>query len=194
MKKHPQFQRLMFLFAISGLVAATANYACLPDVCADTQTAEFRSMDELNRYRIATLNEVLASGNPSLGDNENSTLKATGKLAGLAAKLNRPVKLADGSVEMPPDWMPAVPEGHPWGSALSPSDDAFYSFFEERIVRARLFDPSNAQHVEWAEAYLAKSRSNDPEFVGWTYAKRTECSKIRYDAAGSMARPDARIK
>ncbi len=187
MKKHPQFQRLMFLFAISGLVAATANYACLPDVCADTKTAEFRTMDELNQYRIATLSEALGSGNLSLSESQGI------KGQGMAAKLNRPVKLSDGSVDMPADWLPAIPEGHPWGSALTPSDDAFYSFFEERIVRARLFDPSNPQHMEWAQAYLAKTRSNDPEFIGWTYANRTECAKIRYDAKGTMAPVDARL-
>ena len=185
MKKHPQFQRLMFLFAISGLIAATANYACLPEVCADSKTAEFTSMDELNKYRVATLNEALRSGS------EQSSPSAQN--ADVSSKLTHPVKLPDGSIQMPADWLPAIPEGHPWASALTPSDDAFYSFFEERIVRARLFDPSNPQHVEWAQAYLAKSRSNHPEFVGWTYANRTECSKILYDAAGTMGRVDARL-
>lgn len=193
MKKHPQFQRLMFLFAISGLVAATANYACLPEVCADTKTAEFRTMDEINAHRVVTVNEALAAGNLSLSDDERATLKTRGVVPGLAARLNRPVKLPDGTIDTPKDWLPAIPEGHPWGSELSTSDDAFYSFFEERIVKGQMFDPANPKHVEWAEAYLAKSRSNDPEFIGWTYANRTECAKIRYDAKGSTAQTDTRL-
>lgn len=192
MKKNPQFQRLMFLFAISGLVAATANYACLPDVCADLKTAEFRTMDEVNAFRIETLNEALSRQGLGLNDSQRLNLASGAMVPGLA-KLDRPVKHPDGTVEMPQDWLPAVPEGHPWGSALTPADDAFYSFFEERILKARLYDPENPQHVEWAKAYLAKSRSNDPDFIGWTYANRTECAKIRYDARGTMAPVDARL-
>jgi hypothetical protein len=89
--------------------------------------------------------------------------------------------------------LPTIPAGHPWASDLSPSDDAFYSFFEERIVRAGLFDPENPQHMQWANAYLAKQNSTDPDFIGWTYANRTECAKIKYDAKGTMAPTDARL-
>ncbi|MDX2021839.1 MAG: hypothetical protein SF187_16500 [Deltaproteobacteria bacterium] len=192
MKKHPQFQRLMFLFAIAGLVAATANYACLPDVCADLKTAEFRTMDEVNSYRIRTLNEALSQDGLSLNENQRLTLKTQGKLLGVA-KLGQPVKHPDGTIEMPANWLQPLPEGHPWASKLTPADDAFYSFFEERVLRPRLYDPENPQHVEWANAYLAKSKSNDPDFIGWTYANRTECSKIRYDAKGTMAVTDTRF-
>ena len=192
MKKNPQFQRLMFLFAISGLVAATANYACLPDVCADLKSAQFQRMDQVNEYRIRTLNEALAIDGVSLDANQRVALKTQGKLLGVA-KLTQPVKQPNGTIEMPADWLPAIPEGHPWGSALTPADDAFYSFFEERILKARLYDPENPEHVQWAKAYVAKSASNDPDFIGWTYANRTECAKIRYDAKGSVARTDARF-
>jgi hypothetical protein len=192
MKKNPQFQRLMFLFAIAGLVAATANYACLPDVCAELKTAEYRTPEDLNAFRIRSLNEALSADGISLDANQRLVLKTQGKLLGVA-KLDQPLKHPDGTIEMPANWLPAIPDGHPWGAQLSPSDDAFYSFFEERILRAKLYDPSNPQHVEWAKAYLEKSRSNDPDFIGWTYANRTECAKIRYDAKGSVATTDTRL-
>lgn len=191
MKKHPQFQRMMFLFAISGLVAATANYACLPDVCADLKTAQFRTMDEVSAFRIRTLNEAMVNDAISLDNSQRLTLKTQGKLLGIV-KLTAPVKHPNGTIEMPENWLPAIPEGHPWGSELTPADDSFYSFFEERILKARLYDPENPQHVQWAKAYVAKSSSNDPDFIGWTYANRTECSRIKYDATGTKAPTDTR--
>jgi hypothetical protein len=192
MKKNPQFQRMMFLFAIAGLVAATANYACLPDVCADLKSAQYRTTEDVTAFRIRTLNEALTNDGISLDANQRLTLKTQGKLLGLA-KLSQPVKHPDGTIEMPENWLPAIPDGHPWASQLTPADDAFYSFFEERILKARLYDPENPQHVEWSKAYLAKSRSNDPDFIGWTYSNRTECAKIRYDAKGTVAPTDARF-
>jgi hypothetical protein len=188
--ENPQLKRLMLLFAVSGLLATTANYACLPDVCADLKTAELRTTEELDEHRIETLRQALGRHGMALSGAQQALLAGDGKLLGLVT-LDRPVKHPDGTVEMPEGWLPEVAEGHPWASPLTPSDDAFYSFFEERILKARLYDPENPEHAAWAKAYLAKSRSNDPEFIGWTYANRTECAKMKFDAKGTMQRPDA---
>jgi hypothetical protein len=90
---------------------------------------------------------------------------------------------------MPKGWLPAIPAGHPWGQKLTPADDAFYSYVEERIIKPNLFDETNPDHVKAIDAYLAKANSSNPRFVGWTYAGgKTECPKKMADAG---ARPDA---
>ena len=45
MSKNPKFQRLMFMMAGAGVLAAVTTTACLEDVCAERQVAEFRTMD-----------------------------------------------------------------------------------------------------------------------------------------------------
>jgi len=182
----------MILCSILGLIAATANYACLPDVCADLKSSDFHSMQDLQAQRIKTLREALGEQGVKLDSSAQLTLKKSGHLLGVA-KSNLPIKHPDGTVEIGSAALPAIPAGHPWASELSASDDAFYSFFEERIVRAGLFDPENPQHMRWANAYLTKQNSADPDFIGWTYANRTECAKIKYDAKGTMAPIDARL-
>lgn len=187
MLKHTQIQRLMFLFAIAGLFAVTADFACLEDVCAEDTTAAFTSMDAVMKHRIETLDEALARSHVALTDAQRSKLKADGQLFGVL-KLDRPVKHPNGAVETPNGYLPAIPVGHPWGGKLTPADDAFYSYVEERIIRSNLFDPKNKEHVAAVDAYLKKANSTSPKFVGWTYAGgRTECPKKMADAAGTHA-------
>jgi hypothetical protein len=186
MLKRTQIQRLMFLFAIGGLFAVTADFACLEQVCADMKSAAFTSMDAVLAHRIELLNEGLARSGVSLTDAQSQKLKADGQLFGVV-KLDRPVKHPNGAIEMPKGWLPEIPEGHPWRAKLTTADDAFYSFVEERIIKARLFDPSNPEMVSAVEAYLKKAHSSSPQFVGWTYqGGRTECPKKVLDAAGTL--------
>jgi hypothetical protein len=189
MLKRTQIQRLMFLFAIGGLFAVTADFACLEDVCADMKSAGFTSMDAVLTHRIETLKEGLARSGIVLNEAQSKKLQSEGQLLGVV-KLDRPVKHPNGTVEMPKGWLPEIPEGHPWRAKLTPSDDAFYSFVEERIIKARLFDPANADMVTAVDAYLKKATSRSPKFVGWTYqGGRTECQKKVLDAFGTMT-PD----
>lgn len=180
MSKVPQLHRLMFVFAGAALVAAAANFACLEDVCADLKTAEFRTMEDIEAMRVLTLAEALREA----GLDQPAGLKAGGG-TDLAKQLDRPLKLPNGEIEIPLGYLPDIPADHPWAQELNPSDDAFYSYFEERILRPRLYDPENPKHQDWARAYLDKSRSNSPEFIGWTYANRTECGKSKFDAMGT---------
>jgi hypothetical protein len=185
MLKRTQIQRLMFLFAIGGLFAVTADFACLEDVCADMKSAAFTSMDAVLTHRIETLKEGLVRSGIALNDAQTKKLQSDGQLFGVV-KLDRPVKHPNGAIEMPKGWLPEIPAGHPWRAKLTPSDDAFYSFVEERIIKARLFDPANADMVTAVDAYLKKAQSRSPQFVGWTYqGGRTECPKKVLDAFGT---------
>jgi hypothetical protein len=190
MLKHTQIQRLMFLFAIAGLFAVTADFACLEDVCAEDRAAAFTSLDAVNKHRIELLDHALLRSGVTLSDGQRAKLEAQGQLFGLV-KLDRPVKHPNGTIEMPRDWLPEIPAGHPWRTHLTPADDAFYSYVEDRIIKADLYDPTNKEHVAAVEAYLAKAHSSSPKFVSWTYAGgRTECAKKVLDAPGTMT-PDA---
>lgn len=188
MNQSKMIQRLMFLFSIAGLVAVTADFACLKEVCADLKQAEFRTMADLQSNQVQSLEDALERANVALPGDKLTELKRRGHLFGLVSA-DRPVRHPDGTIEMPADWLPALPDGHPWAGTLTPADDAFYSFFEERIVKAKLFDPANKEHMKWAQAYLAKQQTASPDFMGWTYAARTSCEKIKYDAKGTKA-PD----
>jgi hypothetical protein len=182
---------LMFFCGIALLFAVSADFACLEDVCAESSSAAFTSRDQVLAHRIETLDEALARSEVRLDGSQKATLKAKGALVGLV-KLDRPVKHPNGTVEMPKGWLPEIPAGHPWGQKLTPADDAFYSFVEERIIKPRLYDPANAEHVAAVEAYLAKANSSNPRFVGWTYAGgKTECPKKVLDAFGTKDPPDA---
>jgi hypothetical protein len=176
----------MFLFAIAGLAAVTADFACLEDVCApDMQQAQFRSMDEVRKFAVETLDQALLRSGVTLSDAQRLQLTKTGQLTGVV-KLDRPVKHPNGTVEMPAAWLPEIPEGHPWRLKLTPADDAFYSFVEERIIKSRLYDPTNPDHAAAIDAYLRKANSSSPDFVHWTYAGgRTECPMKKNDAAGT---------
>jgi hypothetical protein len=190
MFKHTQIQRLMFLFAIAGLFAITADFACLENVCAEGETAAFTSREQVLQHRIETLDQALARQGVRLDESQRTTLKTNGQLFGLV-KLDRPVKHPNGTVEMPKGWLPEIPAGHPWGQKLTPADDAFYSYVEERIIKPNLYDESNPEHVKAIDAYLRKANSSNPTFVGWTYAGgKTECPKKMADAEGTKA-PDA---
>jgi hypothetical protein len=190
MLKHTQIQRLMFLFAIAGLFAVTADFACLEDVCAEDKAAAFTSLDAVMNHRIELLDHALLRSGVTLSDGQRTKLETKGQLFGLV-KLDRPVKHPNGAIEMPRDWLPEIPAGHPWRTHLTPADDAFYSYVEDRIIKADLYDPTNKEHVAAVEAYLAKAHSSSPKFVSWTYAGgRTECAKKVLDAPGTMA-PDA---
>jgi hypothetical protein len=190
MFKHTQIQRLMFLFAIAGLLAITADFACLENVCADMSTTAFTSREQVFQHRIETLDQALARSGMSLDDSQRTALAANGELPA-SLKLDRPVKLPNGTVVMPKGWLPEIPAGHPWGQKLTPADDAFYSYVEERIIKPNLFDETNPEHVKAIDAYLAKANSANPQFVGWTYAGgKTECPKKMADAEGTFA-PDA---
>jgi hypothetical protein len=190
MLKHTQIQRLMFLFAIAGLFAVTADFACLEDVCAEDQTAAFTSLDGILKHRIESLDQALLRNGASLTEGQRAKLKSDGQLFGVV-KVDRPIKHPNGAVEMPRDWLPELPPGHPWRTKLTPADDAFYSYVEDRIIKADLYDPDNAEHLAAVQAYLAKAQSASPKFVRWTYAGgRTECPKKVLDAAGTFA-PDS---
>lgn len=175
-------------------VAAAPGSGCLSDVCADLEykTASFTSLQEIEARRVETLAEGLARSGIQLGADQRLRLQATGQLFGLV-KLERPVKHPNGALEIPAGWMPplATPD-HPWRRKLTPADDAFYSYFEDRIVRARLYDPTDPQHRDWARAYLAKARSSSPRFTAWTHlGDRTECAKKKYDGPLTIPAPDA---
>lgn len=190
MLKQTQIQRLMFLFAIAGLFAVTADFACLEDVCAESKSGAFRTEEDIASTRIETLKEALLRSGVDLTAEQSATLSRDGQLVGVV-KLDRPVKHPNGTVEMPAGWLPAVPEGHPWAGKLTPADDAFYSFVEERILKARVYDPANPEHATAVKAYLAKAQSTSPEFVGYSLAgSRTECAKKKRDARG-VGVPDA---
>jgi len=190
MLKHTQIQRLMFLFAIAGLFAVTADFACLEDVCAQDRAAAFTSLDAVLEHRVELLNHALLRSGVTLTDTQRATLKTDGQILGLV-KLDRPVKHPNGTVEMPSNWLPEIPAGHPWRTRLTPSDDAFYSFVEDRIIKADLFDPTNPEHVAAIQAYLDKANSASPKFMSWTYAGgRTECPKKTLDAPGTTT-PDS---
>jgi hypothetical protein len=172
MTKHAQ--RLMFLLGIGGLAAGLANIGCLEDVCADTKEAAFRSMDDILAMRITLAEQGI--GGEGLGDRQAQSLR-----------INRPVKDPDGTVVMPAGWLPPIPADHPWNNVTGPESDAFYSYFEERVLRPMLYDDSNPTHRQWAKLYLEKSRSADPEFPAYTYAEKTSCEKKQFDAAGTCA-------
>jgi hypothetical protein len=190
LKNSRQLQRLMFLFAVAGLFAVTADFACLEDVCAETQSAAYTSMGAIMKDRVLTLNEALERAGTRLSQEQQDTLAREGQLFGVV-KLTRPVKHPNGAVEVPAGWLPEIPEGHPWRKKLGPGDDAFYSYVEERIFKAKLFDPQNPEHAKAAEAYLTKANSEAPQFVGWTYSVRTECEKKKLDARGVGVSNDA---
>jgi hypothetical protein len=186
MLKHTQIQRLMFLFAIAGLFAVTADFACLEDVCAEDRAAAFTSLDAVLKHRVELLDQALLRSGVALTDGQRAKLKTDGQLLGMV-KLDRPVKHPNGTVEMPRNWLPEIPAGHPWRTQLTPADDAFYSFVEDRIIKADLYDPTNPEHVSAIRAYLEKAHSSSPRFVSWTYAGgRTECAKKTLDAPGTL--------
>jgi hypothetical protein len=184
MLKHGRHvQRLMFLFAIAGLFAVSADFACLDDVCAEGTSAKYTNLDDISKDRIRTLQETLTDQGIVLTPDQRQKLTTEGKLFAVV-KLDRPVLHPNGEVEMPKGWLPKIPEGHVWSKSLTPADDAYYSFVEERIFRAKLFNPANPSHKQAADAYLAKAVSGE-QFIGWTAEDRTECAKIKMDAAGT---------
>jgi hypothetical protein len=192
MLKHTNLQRLMFLFALAGLFAVAADFACLQDVCApdEMSSALYTTPEAIRPHQILLLDEALQRSGVSLDASQRARLKADGQLFGIV-KLDRPVKHPNGAVEMPRGYLPEIPAGHPWRSKLTPADDAFYSFVEQRILKPNLYDPSNPEQAAAVAAYLTKAQSSDPRFVSWTYAdSRTECPRKRNDAPGTMA-PDA---
>jgi hypothetical protein len=189
MLNRTQVQRLMFLFAIAGLLAVAADFACLQDVCGETQQAQFSSAEMIAQHRITPLADALARSGITLTDGQRATLARQGQLFGLV-RLDRPVKHPSGAIEMAPGYLPEIPAGHPWRTRLTPADDAFYSFVEERIIKPNLFDPANPEHAAAIKAYLDKAHSSTPRFVGWTYASQTECPRQMHDAPGTMA-PDS---
>ena len=190
LKRSRHIQRLMFLFAVAGLFAVTADFACLEDVCADSQTGAYHSMGDIMKDRIRTLDEGLAQAGQTLTPDQKLALARDGQLLGVV-KLTQPIRHPNGAVEMPAGWLKPVPQNHPWAKTLTPADDAYYSFVEERIFRSKLFDPNNLEHQKAAKAYLAKVQGPNPEFLGWSAESRTECAKIKTDARGTGETPDA---
>jgi hypothetical protein len=183
LKYSRQLQRLMFLAAIAGLFAVSADFACLADVCADSSSGAYRTRGDLEKERIRTFNEALAQTGTVLSADQQAQLARDGQLFGVV-KLDRPVKHPNGAIEMPAHWLASIPEGHPWSKPLTPADDAYYSFVEERIFRAKLYDPSNPAHRQAADAYLGRVQKGQ-DFIGWTTESRTECEKIKLDARGT---------
>jgi hypothetical protein len=183
LKYSRQLQRLMFLAAVAGLFAVSADFACLAKVCAEDASGAYRTRADIDQERIRTFNEALAQTGTVLTPEQQQTLSREGQLFGVV-KLDRPVKHPNGTVEMPANWLAPIPEGHPWAKPLTPADDAYYSFVEERIFRAKLFDPANPAHKQAAAAYLDRIEK-DQSFIGWTTESRTECEKIKLDARGT---------
>jgi len=183
LKYSRQLQRLMFLAAIAGLFAVSADFACLAKVCAEDGSGAYRTRADIDQERIRTFNEALAQTGAVLTPEQQQTLSREGQLFGVV-KLDRPVKHPNGNVEMPTNWLAAIPEGHPWAKPLTPADDAYYSFVEERIFRAKLFDPANPAHKQAAAAYLDRIEKGQ-SFISWTTESRTECEKIKLDARGT---------
>jgi hypothetical protein len=183
LKYSRQLQRLMFLAAVAGLFAVSADFACLAKVCAEDSSGAYRTRADIDQERIRTFNEALAQTGTALTPEQQQTLTRQGQLFGVV-KLDRPVKHPNGAVEMPANWLAPIPEGHIWARPLTPADDAYYSFVEERIFRAKLFDPSNPAHKQAAAAYLNRIEKNQG-FIGWTTESRTECEKIKLDARGT---------
>ena len=183
LKYSRQLQRLMFLAAVAGLFAVSADLACLAKVCAEDSSGAYRTRADIDQERIRNFNEALAQTGTTLTPEQQKTLARDGQLFGVV-KLDRPVKHNNGAIEMPANWLAAIPEGHPWSKPLTPADDAYYSFVEERIFRAKLFDPANPAHRQAADAYLARVQSGQ-NFIGWTTESRTECEKIKLDARGT---------
>src|SRR5438094_102760 len=99
MLNRTQVQRLMFLFAIAGLFAVAADFACLQDVCGETQQAQFTSLGMINEHRVLSLADALASAKITLDQGQRARLKKEGQLFGVAP-LARPVKHPNGAVEM----------------------------------------------------------------------------------------------
>jgi hypothetical protein len=183
LKYSRQLQRLMFLAAVAGLFAVSADLACLAKVCAEDSSGAYRTRADIDQERIRSFNEALAQTGTALTPEQQNTLTRDGQLFGVV-KLDRPVKHPNGAIEMPANWLAAIPEGHPWAKSLTPADDAYYSFVEERIFRAKLYDPSNPAHQQAAAAYLHRVDLGG-SFIGWTTESRTECEKIKLDARGS---------
>ena len=169
-----QIQKFMLLVGMCGLFAVSSQFACGDDACTSLTTGYFTSMDEINANRIETLDQAVVRQGISLTSDQTNSLSRDGQLFG-AVRLDRPIKHPNGAVEMPQGWLPEIPEGHPWARPLTPSDDAFYSWFQERIVDARLFDPSNETHMDWANAYIARAKSGQA-FTAWSYATAS-CNK-----------------
>src|SRR5688572_2517693 len=91
MLKHGRHvQRLMFLFAIAGLFAVSADFACLDDVCAEGTSAKYTTLDDINKDRIRSLDETLTDQGIVLTPDQRQKLSAEGKLFGVA-KLSQPV-------------------------------------------------------------------------------------------------------
>ena len=115
MLKHSrQVQRLMFLFAIVGLFAVTADFACLEDVCADSQMGAYRTMGDISKERIRTLGEALAEQRRG----PDARIRST-RSSGTVSCSEWPSWTARSStrtveVEMAANWLPPIPEGHPW--------------------------------------------------------------------------------
>ena len=189
LKYSRQLQRLMFLAAVAGLFAVSADFACLASVCAEDQSGAYRTRADIDKERIRTLNDALAANGTVLTAEQNQALARDGQLFGVV-KLDRPVKHPNGAVEMPAGWLASIPEGHPWSKPLSPADDAYYSFVEERIFRAKLYDPTKPAHREAVDAYLGRVAAG-VDFIGWTTESRTECAKIKLDARGTGTEADA---
>jgi len=170
-----QLQQFMLLLGMCGLLTVSAQFACdSSTTCATPRGAYFTSMDELNQNRIENFDQAVVRQGVVLTDAQRTALGRDGQLFG-ALKLDRPIKHVNGAVEMPNGWLPEIPEGHPWAKPLTPGDDAFYSWFEERIVDARLFDPTNPTHMDWARAYLDMGAKGGT-FTGWSWAAAT-CAK-----------------
>lgn len=172
-----QTKPLLFFLGLLGLGVVVIPLGCLEDVCGspEQQKAAFTSAEALAATRIQKLSEAMAQQGIELDDSQKRQLRQVGHLQGVV-KLQRPVKHPDGTIEMPRGWLPAIPEGHPWREKLTPRDEAYYSYVEERIFRAKLYDPENPEHVIAAEAYLGRAERGQA-FEGWTYAVRTECPK-----------------
>lgn len=169
-------RQFSLLCGIGGLLALSAQYACTDSDCKTIERAPaYQTVEAIDAHAVETLDAALARQGRTLSAAQAGALSRDGHLFGVAS-LDRPIKHPDGLIEMPAGWLPPIPDGHPWARTLTPTDDAFYSWFEERVLEARLFDPQSPQHVAWATAYLAKGRT-DGTFQGWTYAASTACPK-----------------
>lgn len=151
------------------LLAMTATYAACGGGTSEVQydclrNARYRSIAEIEAKQIMLFADWLDAHGIVLTSAQQSRLDANGNLVGEFV-VDRPVKHADGTVEMPDGWLPSLPADHPWQTPPASDDALFAAWFEVRIVDPLLYDPAVAQHIAWAGQYLLLTGSAGDDVI-----------------------------